>query len=148
VIPAQQRRLSATDDPQWVEAMVSSLDDNRWFRWFDSGDLQSADMLLKIFEVARRTPWCNHWVATRERSFVREALAQEAVPENLVLRVSATWPDVPVRKMYLDGVQYANVHKNEAPDGHRCAAPDNGGECGDCRVCWGKDMEVVSYGLH
>ena len=148
VAPAQQRRVASIDNPQWVEAMITVLEKERWFRWFDSGDLQSTQMLLNIFEIARQTPHCNHWLATRERSFVREALALSRTPDNLIIRVSATFPDVPVRELYLDGVHYANVHKNGPPIGHECNAPKQNGQCDTCRACWSKDVKVVSYKEH
>jgi hypothetical protein len=148
VVPAQQRRLDAFEDPQWVEAMTTALDNARWFRWFDSGDLQSVGMLLKIFEVARATPWCNHWLATRERDFVRRAAVKSEVPDNMVIRVSATFPDVPVKPIKVENINYANVHKAKAPVGHACPAPQQGGECGPCRACWSRDVLAVSYHQH
>lgn len=148
VVPAQQRRLDAFDDPDWVQAMIVALDNDRWFRWFDSGDLQSADMLLKIFEVCRQTPWCQHWLAIRERRFVRQAAVKSPIPDNLVIRVSATFPDVPVKPLTVPGINYANVHKAKAPVGHACQAPQQGGECGPCRACWSKEVHVVSYHQH
>ncbi len=146
VLPAQERRLAALDDPQWVDAMVRSLDRENWFRWFDSGDLQSAKMLRQIAEVARRTPHCRHWLATRERRFVREFLTDSDVPDNLVIRVSATFPDVPVKP--IPGVQEANVHAAKPPVGHECPAPRQNGKCDTCRACWSKDVQTVSYHLH
>lgn len=148
VVPAQQRRLAAIDDPQWVEAMAFLLSKERWFRWFDSGDLQSADMLLKIFEVARQTPHCSHWVATRERSFVRQALLHSDVPENLVVRVSGTFPDLEVVPMRELDVQYGNVHKDLPAIGHECPAPKQNGRCDTCRACWSKQVKSVSYHIH
>ena len=148
VLPAQQRRLASIADPRWVEAMIVALNKERWFRWFDSGDLQSVQMLLNIFEVARGTPHCSHWLATRERGFVREALTVSDVPANMCIRVSATFPDVPVRDLYLDGVNYANVHKNGPPIGHECAAPKQHGKCDLCRTCWDKNVKAVSYKEH
>ena len=148
VVPAQQRRLAAIDDPQWIEAMVSLLAKERWFRWFDSGDLQSADMLLKIFEVARQTPHCSHWVATRERSFVRQALLHSDVPANLVVRVSGTFPDLEVVPMHELDVQYGNVHQDLPAIGVECPAPKHNGRCDTCRACWSKQVKSVSYHIH
>lgn len=148
VDPAQQRRLASISDPKWVEAMVALLAKERWFRWFDSGDLQSTQMLLNIFEVARQTPHCNHWVATRERTFVSEALAVSHQPDNIVVRVSATFPDVPVRELKVDGLNYANVHKNKSPVGHKCPAPEQNGKCDLCRACWDRNVKTVSYKEH
>lgn len=149
IIPTQIRRLvAANDEPKWIEAMVLSLKKEQWFRWFDSGDLQSVKMLRDIFEVARQTPWCKHWVATRERALVRETLINSEVPDNLVIRVSATFPDIPVREMEISGVNYANVHKNAEPLGFSCPAPTQNGKCDTCRTCWDKTVKTVSYHMH
>lgn len=145
---AQYRRLDAfkADPKAWVENMVKALDNERWFRWFDSGDLYSTLMLSKIVEVCERTPWCNHWLATRERGFVRTFLKKGSFPPNLTVRVSATYPDVPAQPV--DGCLIGNVHKALPPVGHACPAPQQGGQCGDCRACWSRDVPAVSYKEH
>ena len=38
---ALQRRMDSLDHPQWVQAMVVLIDKQPWFRWHDSGDIQS-----------------------------------------------------------------------------------------------------------
>lgn len=146
VLPAQQRRLDSLDDPQWIEAMVKALSTESWFRWFDSGDLQSLQMLLNIVEVARQTQHVKHWLATRERAFVRSALKKSDIPDNLIIRVSATWADVPVKA--IAGVQSANVHEHKPPVGHECVAPKQHGKCDTCRACWDKNVPIVSYKKH
>lgn len=146
VVPAQLRRLAAIDDPQWVEAMVKVLEKERWFRWFDSGDLQSLQMLRNIAEVARRTPHCSHWLATRERLFVSKYLTDSVVPDNLCIRVSATFPDVPVKP--IQGVNSGNVHHMKPPVGQACPAPQQNGKCDMCRACWDKTVPTVSYQEH
>ncbi len=45
-----------------------------FFRWFDSGDLQSVEMVRDIVAVAERTPEIRHWLPTREYATVREYL--------------------------------------------------------------------------
>lgn len=146
VLPAQRRRFNAINDPKWVEAMTIALKNESWFRWFDSGDLQSVGMLLNIFEVCRRTPTTKHWLATRERRFVTEALRKSDVPDNLVIRVSATFPDVPVTM--IPGTNGSNVHKDSSPVGFECPAPTQHGKCDTCRACWDKSVEIVSYKEH
>lgn len=138
---------------QWVAACVFQIGRIAvktgvgFHRWFDSGDLQSVAMLEAICEVARQTPTIKHWLPTREAKIVKDhAKAGHVIPENLVIRVSATMiGDTPVRG-------YANtstVHrKGETPEGHVCPAPEQGGNCGDCRACWSKDVANVSYKLH
>lgn len=146
VIPAQQRRLDALDDPQWVEAMIINLKNENWFRWFDSGDLQSLQMLKNIAEVARRTPHCRHWLATRERAFVSRFLKESDVPDNLCIRVSATFADVPATPVA--GVNVGNVHHEKPPVGFECRAPYQHGKCETCRACWDKSIPAVSYREH
>ena len=66
---ALQRRLQALQDPRWVDAMVTLITGEAWFRWHDSGDIQSQEHLKKIFEVCKRTPGTRHWMPTREVKF-------------------------------------------------------------------------------
>ena len=52
---ALTRRLESLDHPEWVEAMTVLVSHYSrkvpFFRWHDSGDLQGAEHLKKIFEV-------------------------------------------------------------------------------------------------
>jgi len=60
---AQARRLAAIEHPQWKDAMVFLVADaiahgaEPFFRWHDSGDLQSVDHALKIAAIAERLPF-------------------------------------------------------------------------------------------
>ena len=59
---ALHRRLEIyeSDPGAWVENMATLInarsERERWFRWHDSGDLQSPEHLGHICEIARRTP--------------------------------------------------------------------------------------------
>jgi hypothetical protein len=55
----------------WVDDMVSELDSDRYFRWFDSGDVYDIRLARKIYEVMKRTPWCHHWLPTRMHKFAK-----------------------------------------------------------------------------
>jgi len=50
---AQYRRLKAIDHPQWVDAMAAKIRNQKWFRWHDAGDVQSAEHMQKILLVIR-----------------------------------------------------------------------------------------------
>jgi hypothetical protein len=63
---AQYRRLDATKDPRWVDAMAAVIKRQKWFRWHDAGDVQDQQHLNKIFEICRLTPDTRHWLPTRE----------------------------------------------------------------------------------
>ena len=84
---ALDRRLASLQHPQWVDAMVTLIGKQPYFRWHDSGDIQSAWHLKQIFEVCVRTPGTRHWLPTREVKFLK-LLDPEAVPGNLTIRIS------------------------------------------------------------
>ena len=149
--PSQMARLSSIDDPEWRDAMVRLIGYDPFFRWHDSGDLQSAHHLSLIVSVCEATPKTMHWLPTREYGMVKEYLTNGGkIPANLVIRLSAMFPDKPViipkSLQNIDGITATNVH-TVAPIGKECTAYQNDGKCGDCRDCWNR-KDVISYPLH
>jgi hypothetical protein len=148
--PAQHARLDSLSDSLWVSSMVALIGSDSYFRWHDSGDIQGLWHLEKIAAVAAATPSTLHWLPTREYAMVKEYIDKYgALPENLIIRLSAMYPDKPVIiPKSLEGISNitaSNVHTVQ-PIGSACAAPEQNGECRDCRKCW--SSEVVSYKLH
>ena len=140
-------------------------------RWFDSGDLQSIEMLHAIVLCANETPHIRHWLPTREAKIVKEYRKLYGnEPDNLVIRVSATMiGDKPIS----GHVNTSTVHRHgETVHGKECLAyrtnkesivvdlgtfkamtreqkkEQDFGHCGDCRACWSKDVSNISYPLH
>lgn len=148
--PAQFARLDSLSDPLWVAGMVALIGNDPFMRWHDSGDLQGLDHLEKIVEVARQTPKTRHWLPTREYAMIKQYIEKHgALPTNLIVRLSAMYPDQPVKvPLSLQGVAniaISNVHTGK-PIGTACKAPAQNGACNDCRLCW--TGETVSYALH
>ena len=148
--PAQFARLDALVDPHWVMAMVTSIGDDPYFRWHDSGDLQGLWHLELIAEVALATPKCMHWLPTREYGMVKEFIDKHgALPDNLIVRLSAMYVDkpviIPASLKGIKNITASNVHTERAI-GAQCNAPSTNGECRECRACW--TPEVVSYSVH
>jgi hypothetical protein len=148
--PAQFARLDSLSNPHWVDGMVALIGSDAFFRWHDSGDLQGVDHLEKIVRVAQLTPQTRHWLPTREYAMVKQYIAKHgALPTNLIVRLSAMYPDQPVKvPLSLQGVAnvaVSNVHTGQ-PMGTACNAPSQNGACNDCRLCWSTD--TVSYALH
>ena len=149
---AHKFRIKAIPRPEWVDYMselitqkYKRLDKSRLFhRWFDSGDLQSFDHLMKIFEVCKLTPHIKHWLATREVQFINQ-IKEKDVPKNLCLRVSATKVDSPPSKFWK---WTSGVHKDKPAIGRECPAYKQEGECKDCRACWSREVKQVSYKEH
>ena len=152
---AHSRRKLAFDDPRFVDAFVIVLQqlrarqrvpENR-FRWFDSGDLQSVEMLVAINEIALRTPDIHHWLPTRELRIIREYRNKFGkFAANLVVRVSA--PMVGQRTSNTTcGLPVSTVGVQQGEALHQCVAKSvQGNKCLDCRACW--ETGDVNYPLH
>ena len=149
---AHKIRLNAIYKSEWVDYMAElltqkykRLDKSRLFhRWFDSGDIQSHEHLMKIFKVCELTPHINYWLATREYKII-DRIKEEDVPKNLVLRVSGIKIDGQPPKFWK---WTSTVHKNKKPIGYECPAYKQDGECGSCRACWNHKVKQVSYKEH
>ena len=148
--PAQFARLDSLTSPYWVDAMVALIGSDAYFRWHDAGDLQGLAHFKKIVEVCERTPKTKHWLPTREYSIIKAFIsAGGVIPKNLIVRLSGMYPDtaviVPKSLQNVRGVTTSNVHTVK-PLGRACKAPEQNGECRDCRDCW--ESKVISYALH
>jgi len=158
--PAQFARLDAVlqaiDNSEnakfWISGMVSLIGKDEYFRWHSSGDLQSVHHLNLIVLVARSTPHTKHWLPTREYGIIKEyidAFGADSIPSNLIVRLSAMYPDqavkMPKSLQGIKGITVSNVHTDK-PMGEACKAPTQDGACVDCRMCW-SDI-VISYALH
>ena len=139
---ALNRRLQALEHPRWVDAMVTLIKDQPWFRWHDSGDIQSPEHLKNIFEVCKRTPGTRHWMPTREVKFLR-LMDPAVIPTNLIIRISSHMIDQGPVKHW----PWTSTVSTKAQN-RTCPAPLQGGKCNDCRNCWNKKISNVSYGKH
>lgn len=147
---ALNRRFQSLSNPLWVSAMVQSIRLNEksgFFRWHDSGDIQSVTHLRMICEVCEQIPEVNFWLPTREYSLVESYLQQfGSFPSNLTVRLSAylVGNDGPVSIAKRLGLTVSGV--KEA--GFNCPASKQGNKCGNCRLCWNKSHFSVNYHLH
>ena len=136
-------KWQVSNTSNWIDAMVFQIKRyaaDGYHRWFDSGDLQSMEMLLAIAEVARQTPKVKHWLPTKEYSIYTKYLKTNTLPANLIVRVSAPMID---GKPSLAFKNTSTVHKNNKAIGFECK-----GACGPCRACWAKRIKNVSYRKH
>ena len=154
VFPKVQRalrnRANAFDHPLFLSAMslLIKRQSPDYFRWFDSGDLQSVEQLRIIVKVCEATPNTKHWLPTREYNIVAayRATYMELFPPNLTVRMSTDKVDqVPGS---FTG-PYSMVSSRGYIDGAlNCPAPKQGNECGNCRGCWNPNIDLVSYTEH
>ena len=136
---ALARRLESLKHPRWVEAMVALIHGEPIMRWHDSGDLQGADHLKKIFEVCNRTPETSHWLPTREAKFL--PLSPDSIPKNLIIRFSSHMIDQKPVTFWPWTSTVSTTTKT-------CPAKDQGNECKSCRACWDRKISNVTYFKH
>jgi len=115
-------KWQVSNTSNWVDAMVFQIlrAKVKEHRWFDSGDLQSLEMLEAIVEVARKTAKVKHWLPTKEYKVAAKYLKTNTL----------------------------TVHKNNKAIGFECEARSRGNACGPCRACWDRRIKNVSYPKH
>lgn len=132
----------------WVGDMVAALRNDRYFRWFDSGDVYDIRLARKILEVMRATPDVQHWLPTRMHKFAKfkGILAAMAALPNVMVRPSSD----SVTGEFTRGVHGSTIVPDTAPrEGVTlCHAATNAGKCGPCRACYSKDVPVIGYLAH
>lgn len=133
----------------WVQTMVSALENERYFRWFDSGDMYSLNLAVKIYKVMRLTPWVNHWMPTRMYKFdVFKNIvdSMNALP-NVVVRFSSD----SIAGEYVKGLHGSVIIPSAETEDINlfiCKASANGGKCSGCRACWSQDVPIIAYVQH
>lgn len=133
----------------WVDEMVYSIEKDDYFRWFDSGDCYSKLLALKILLVMRRTPNTKHWLPTRSykfQKFQRVFDLMNSLP-NVVVRFSGDSIGHIPEGSYSSTTALDSVTPIDGAQ--MCVAYDHeGNKCLDCRACWSKDVQTISYPIH
>ena len=112
----------------------------KWFRWHDAGDIQSAKHLTNIFEVCNQTPATSHWLPTREAKFLK-FIDPDTIPANLIIRLSGHMVDGKNATWWPWTSSVSTKTKS-------CPAKDQGNKCLDCRSCWNREVPNVTYPKH
>lgn len=143
---AMHRKLSMIMQDDFVSVMVFTINKKEksgYFRWHDSGDLQSLEHFEKIITICKATPHIKHWLPTRERKIVNSYKGE--IPDNLTIRISSTMIDV----LQDDNKHVTStIHKDKPAFGAECEAYKNDNQCGSCRICWDKTVKNISYKKH
>ena len=137
---ALRRRAASLMHPDWIDAMVALISGHEYFRWHDSGDIQSVEHLKRIFEVCKRTPDTKHWMPTREARFLR-LMDPGIIPSNLIFRMSSHMIDQ-------GPVTFWPWTSTVSTKSKTCPASDQGNKCMDCRACWDRSVSNVTYPKH
>ncbi len=150
-------RLFSINHPMWTESMIYLIQylNQPFFRWHDSGDLQSIEHLDRICQVAWGTYFpedklvnTKYWLPTSEWGMVEKYVAdmRMLIPPNLKIVLSGKKIDdrPPVELAKRLGVYVSMVSSKT----RTCPAPDQLNKCQGCRKCWDDDVFSVVYGLH
>lgn len=136
---------------EWCDDMVRELENDRFFRWFDSGDAYNLALAEKILEVMQRTPWCKHWMPTRMYKFpkFRHVFDSMRALDNVSVRFSSD----SIVGEYIDGLHGSVIGPSADTYSERdgsalCRAYEHGGKCNGCRACWNKDIPLICYPAH
>jgi hypothetical protein len=133
----------------WVAVMVKELDNDRYFRWFDSGDVYHPELAKKMYQVMVSTPWVKHWLPTRSHKLKRilPILEKMKLLPNVMVRYSSD----SVRGEFNKDIHGSAIVGEDQLDTKGvtiCHAYTNEGKCGDCRACWDKSVSTVAYVQH
>ena len=148
-----QPKTAKISNSRWVEAMTYLINnqgnkkDKVYFRWHDSGDIQSLEHLRKIVLVCEQTPDVSHWIPTREYKIVKMYLdIHGKFPANLTVRLSAHMIDE--KAPNIANLPTSTVNKNKPTIGAQCESYKQENQCLDCRLCWDKSNANISYKYH
>lgn len=134
---------------EWCDDMVRALDNERFFRWFDSGDMYALGLAEKILEVIKRTPWVKHWLPTRMHKFpkFKRVLRDMQRLENVSVRFSSD----SVTGEHVEGLHGSVIvptADSATASMTLCRAYEHGGTCNGCRACWDKSVPLIAYPAH
>ena len=131
----------------WVNEMIDALAKEKYFRWFDSGDVYHPALAFKIYLVMVGTPHVRHWLPTKSYKIprIKTILDKMKMLDNVSVRYSS---DSMIGEYDTDHgstvIPYADTETNATV----CGAYERKGKCGDCRLCWDKSVSVIAYPAH
>ncbi len=131
----------------WVSDMVQSLENSRYFRWFDSGDMYDIRLAEKILHVMALTPHCKHWLPTRMHKFskFKSVIASMQSLDNVTVRFSSD----SVTGEVIEGLNTSTIFSDTLPaNAFECKAYQHAGKCNGCRACYDKSVKVIGYQAH
>ena len=137
----------------WVDRMIVEVNKFDYFRWFDSGDVESVTLAAKIKMVIEQTPYVRHWLPTRSDKIktIGSVLGGIHPLKNAVLRPSA---DNIGFKDERDGVVSYVIRESDITEAFArgvvvCPVTAPGStqkSCDDCTVCY--TDASVAYLIH
>lgn len=147
----REHNIALLDDLEtWQANMIMTIkvsNASGYFRWHDSGDLQSFKHLLAIINIAQALPNIKFWLPTKEKAHLTRLTRDGVlVPDNLTIRLSMAMIDqAPINSAWH---LTSTVHQNAQAFDTECEAYRQGGKCLTCRKCWDNSIDNISYPKH
>ena len=143
----------------WWTDMVTALEGEKYFRWFDSGDIYSETLAHRIYLVMQATPNTKHWLPTRSYKIprIKGWLTKMKRLPNVSVRYSADKVNQFNKRLHGSMVMALMEHgypcfgvpkRGWSTTVYRCPASEQGGKCVDCRACWNPKVKIVGYVAH
>jgi len=151
VIEHREHNLRTLDNlDTWRRSMIKLIKDNDvtgFFRWHDSGDINSAEHLKAIIDIALALPDIQFWIPTKEKGILNQVQREMQIPDNLIIRLSMPMVNQPPSSKNWALTSTVRTKDGEV-HGVECKAPENNGKCGTCRACWDKSIDNITYLKH
>ena len=132
----------------WAADMIKALKKEKYFRWFDSGDMYALELANKIYTIMEATPHVKHWLPTRMAKFPKfnTILSKMQALPNVMVRFSSDSVMGQYTKEHGSVIvpTLADVNANMSP----CLAYESDGKCNGCRKCYDKEIPVIAYIAH
>ena len=155
VINSMYNKLEFAISDYFIPVMTYVINKRKvkYFRWFDSGDIQDENMLDNICNICRATPDTKHWLPTKEWKMVTKYIQSgHKIPDNLDIRLSGLYIDGPPPTKLANklGLNTSTVVTKKVFDKllFKCPSSKQENQCRDCRACWTKGVKNVPYKYH
>lgn len=145
------KRRKAFNHKKFVKALstvINQTESSGYFRLFDSGDLQSVQMLRKICLVAKSCPNIKFWLPSKEVNIIKSYLKKyKSFPKNLTVRISSYMIEQePLTIAKTLGLVTSTVSRDN--NKVNCLAEKQGHKCLLCRACWDGNISNICYKKH
>ena len=141
-------------DDNFVNDFVNELYKERFFRWYDSGDMYSIKLAEKMLLIMKLTPHVIHWLPTRMYKFKKfHAIIKkmQALP-NVVVRLSSDSVRGEIVNSNLTSTNSTIISEHEidnlAKSVKVCSAFYQNGKCLTCTDCYNKEIKTIAYVAH
>lgn len=126
---------------------ITALSKEKFFRWFDSGDMYSLALAEKMYNIMASTPSVKHWLPTRMHKFKKfhNVLERMQALPNVNVRLSSDGINGELINTKLNSTNSTIIGSDSAYTGFICPSSLQDGKCKACKACFDKEVKTVAY---